>query len=65
MDTKSNSLAVFVKEKYDTVFELSYQGRSKQYAQRRMRELRGEGLRVVGCEVRCSARGKLTLKELR
>lgn len=65
METKSNSLAVFVKEKYDTVFELNYQGKSKAYAQRRMRELRDEGLRVVGCEVRCNARGKLTMKELR
>jgi hypothetical protein len=65
MKTKSNALAVFAREKYDTTFELAYQGRSKQHALRRMREIKESGARVAACEIRCNAQGKVTLKPLK
>jgi hypothetical protein len=65
MKTKSNALAVFAREKYDSTFELVYHGKSKQYAQRRVRELKAEGARVAGCEVRCNAQGRITMTALK
>lgn len=65
MKSKSNAVAIFVRERGDTVFEMAYIGRSRQAAERKLSHWRALGARAVGCELICNSRGEIKSKALR